>query len=88
MCRVFEKKNYFSAEPRCTDAEVRLVQGTSHSIGIVQLCHNDDWGSVCAHGWDNNDATVVCRQLGFSPKGIYIHNAATILSVLASITVP
>ena len=37
--------------------------------GIVQLCHDEDWGTVCANGWDDSDASVVCRQLGFSPRG-------------------
>ena len=63
-------------EPRCSDGDVRLVEGTSPVMGTVQICHNQDWGTVCANGWNDMDAIVVCRQLGFSDQGeLSVHDA-------------
>ena len=35
----------------------------------MELCVAGTFGSICDNGWGDMDASVVCRQLGFSPHG-------------------
>ena len=49
-----------------TQGAVRLVGGWGSYEGNVQVCNSGEWGYVCGNSWDNNDAKVVCRQLGYS----------------------
>ena len=56
----------------CSEGEVRLNGDGGVHIGVVQVCHNQQWGLVCYNrdNWDVNAAIVVCRQVGLSPRGI------------------
>ena len=54
----------------CSNGEIRLEGGSSLYEGRVEICRNQQWGSVCDNSWTNVDATVVCRHLGYSGFGM------------------
>lgn len=69
----------------CQDGDLRICQGTDDrcviseterfliddrlSVGRVELCVGGRYGTICDDSWTNQAASVVCRQLGFSPYG-------------------
>ncbi|KAL5460317.1 hypothetical protein EMCRGX_G033759 [Ephydatia muelleri] len=65
VCPVSNKLNC-----SCQNGDIRLMAGTSSNEGRVEVCYNCVWGTVCDSGWDDKDAQVVCRQLGFSGQAL------------------
>ena len=58
----------FIAAP-CTAGQLRLVGSNIPNEGRVEICISNVWGTVCDDSWSSTDATVVCRQLGYSAQG-------------------
>ena len=56
----------------CGNGDIRLVGGQSSFEGRIEVCWNNEWGTVCddeivSQEAIDNFATVVCRQLGLLP---------------------
>ena len=47
------------------DAPMRLAGSSNEQEGRVEIMYQGIWGTICDEGWDDIDATVVCRELGF-----------------------
>ncbi|XP_041369837.1 deleted in malignant brain tumors 1 protein-like [Gigantopelta aegis] len=44
---------------------VRLVNGSTHTAGRLEIRYNNLWGTVCDDNFDKNMAGIVCNMLGF-----------------------
>ena len=53
----------------CTTGGVRLAEGGSDQEGRVEVCLEDQWGTVCDDSWDDRAAAVVCKQLNQESEG-------------------
>ena len=52
----------------CTEGSVTVVSDANNSsLQLVEMCSSEGvWSPVCDHDWTAEDATVVCRELGYT----------------------
>ena len=73
---------------RCVQAcnktgSLRLVGGEDDYDGRVEICEDGVWKSICqGTEWSQEDATVTCRDLGFSLLSMFHKNDFSILQLI------
>jgi hypothetical protein len=65
----------------CDNGELRLFGGGAPYEGLVEVCFNGIWGSVCHNNWDANDALTVCRILGYGMSNVAVPTRANFFRV-------
>jgi len=48
--------------------DVRLSGGSGPWEGRLEIQYNHTWGSVCDPAFQDAEATVICRMLGYDTK--------------------
>ena len=63
----------------CNSTDIRLVNEVNNFQGRVEVCVNGRWGTVCDNEWNEDDAAVACRQLGYSTWSEFLRPKADLL---------
>uniref|UniRef100_A0A1A8GR17 SRCR domain-containing protein n=1 Tax=Nothobranchius korthausae TaxID=1143690 RepID=A0A1A8GR17_9TELE len=68
-CWIRRSSYQYITEIICSDS-VRLVNGTNRCSGRLEVNLNQSWSSVGEDAFDQQDAEVVCRELGCGPPSV------------------
>ena len=54
----------------CSDGRARVRGSFSEMVGRIEVCIQETWRTICSDQWKEEDARVLCHQLGFSVYGL------------------
>ena len=56
----------------CSTGDVQVISSANGNSGTgrAQVCINGTWGTICNDFWENVDASIVCKQAGYSEYGM------------------
>ena len=66
------KTGITGSDAMCEPGDIRYIGiiDQNNLAGHLELCDDEgDWRAVCAGRWGRQDASVACRQMGFSDQG-------------------
>ena len=46
------------------------MDGSTSSSGRVEICMQEQWGTICDDNWGVTESAVVCRQLNLPSEGM------------------
>ena len=78
-----------ASDDDCVTGEVRLVGGVAHSSsGLLQVCIDKVWGTVCDYynDWNHENSAVVCRQLNLPTSSMLLYIEVSHIIINCDIT--
>ena len=65
-CTHADDVGVFCMEPSpsvCSSGQTRLAGSQTEGEGRLEVCLSNQWGTVCDDSWDDQAATVACREV-------------------------
>lgn len=56
---------HLSSTRQFFEGGLRITSGFTENRGRLEIYHKGEWGTVCDNHFDNVDAGVACKQLGY-----------------------